>query len=51
MIKILMTATEVRNARTGINFPIHVPLGAAALQLGSARFDDAKEEEWGQWAY
>jgi hypothetical protein len=51
MIKILMTAAEVRNARSGINFPTNVPLGASALPLGSSRLDDAKEEERGQWAY
>jgi hypothetical protein len=47
----LRTAAEVRNARTGINFSINFPLGATALQLSSARLDDAKEEKWGQWAY
>jgi len=51
MMKILMTAAEVRNARSGINVPINVPLGATALRLGLARLDDAKEDDRGQSAY
>jgi hypothetical protein len=43
-MKILTTAAEVRSASSGIN----VPLGAAALRLGSARLDDAKEGDRGQ---
>jgi hypothetical protein len=50
-MKILMTAAEVRSARSGINVPINVALGAAAVRLGSACLDDAKEGDREQSAY